>query len=74
VTIRLPIKIAIVCPREPWYHGGQERVVANTARHLKNHFDIEIYCTGDSNYKRFGITFQFMYLKGLPRGISIPLY
>jgi glycosyltransferase involved in cell wall biosynthesis len=46
------MKIAILCPREPWYPGGQERVVANTVKHLKNHFDIEIFCTGEKNYEK----------------------
>lgn len=45
-------KIIIVCPREPWYHGGQENVVANTAKRLRNKFDVEIYCTGDNNYEK----------------------
>jgi len=64
----LPINIAIVCPREPWYHGGQERVVANTARHLKNHFDIEIYCTGDKNYEKVWNNIPVHVFKGFTKG------
>jgi len=68
VTSYLPIKIAILCPREPWFYGGQERVVANTAKHLKNYFDIEIYCAGEKNYERIWNDIPVHVFKGFTKG------
>lgn len=61
-------KIAVVCPREPWYHGGQERVVANTSKYLKNYFDIEIYCTGEKTYERIWNDVPVHVFKGFTKG------
>ncbi len=61
-------KVAIVCPREPWYHGGLEKVAANTAKHLKNHFDIEIYCTGEKNYEEIWNNVPVHVFKGYTKG------
>jgi glycosyltransferase involved in cell wall biosynthesis len=68
VTFLLRAKVALVCPREPWYHGGQERVVANIALNLKNDFDIEIYCTGEKDYQEKWNGIPVNVFKGITNG------
>jgi glycosyltransferase involved in cell wall biosynthesis len=46
------MKIALACPKPPWFKGGVERVVGEIAKHLLKRDHVEIFCT-DSNPPKY---------------------
>src|SRR6266545_3467450 len=45
------VRVAIVIPEPPWFHGGIERVVSESVRRLRRRFTIEIVCGSTSGKK-----------------------
>ena len=43
------MKVAIVQPKPPWFHGGVERITKEVAIRIKNRINIEIFCTSSNS-------------------------